>query len=333
MPLSTDGFIRLALVMPLVQHAENQHVDVRPAFESLGLSKDMLRDPKMAVHAEVFYGLVNDLAVLVGDPYFGCHVAEQFDFANWPPIAEAGRNSRTVGEFLCSLVMQVPQESSSVRHALTIEADCATYSVTRLVKTQNQPLQIEGFGAALYLRLIQGATSDAWDPAKVRVYTPFPQAVPRGHMGIRLIKTDGPGLEIKFPSAWLHAGLGLKTAIGYENGSTKDPDLSIVAALRSAARPLLMNRELGAEDVAQKLGLDRKRMEAALRMQNTTAARELKKLRIELAKAALSDNQQTIGMIGRSLGYADQSHFTRFFKSQAGVSPSDFRRKVKAKAP
>lgn len=331
MPSKTDGFIRLILTMPFVQHAEKQGLDTRSALKALGLSQDMLRDPETAVHAEIVYGLCNELAEMASDPFFGCRVAEQFEIADWPPFVEAGRNSRTLGEFLCNLLMHVPQEASSVRHALTIEADCATYAVKRMIKTQNQPVQVEGFGAALNLRLLQSAGIDEWDPGELRLYTQFPEAVPRDYMGVKAIKSDERQMAIRFPPTWLHAPLGLDFAKRRGTRPNADLDLSIVAAVHSAARPLLANRELGANEIASRLGLGTKQLAAALRMNKTTAAREIKELRVDVAKTALLESEQTVADIGKSLGYADQSHFTRFFRSQTNMSPRDFRNGRQAK--
>ncbi|MDR3427527.1 AraC family transcriptional regulator [Silvimonas sp.] len=50
--------------------------------------------------------------------------------------------------------------------------------------------------------------------------------------------------------------------------------------------------------------------------------------RIERAKALLSGTQATLAEISISCGFADQSHFTRVFKSFVGVSPATWRRSI-----
>lgn len=50
-----------------------------------------------------------------------------------------------------------------------------------------------------------------------------------------------------------------------------------------------------------------------------------KKIKIERAKVLLLNSTDSILVISDTLGFYDQSHFTRCFKSIAGVSPTEFR--------
>lgn len=52
----------------------------------------------------------------------------------------------------------------------------------------------------------------------------------------------------------------------------------------------------------------------------------LLRMRIERAKTLLARNDQSICSIALSLGFFDQSHFSRTFRRLAGVSPSEFAR-------
>ena len=329
MPHTQDGFIRLILVQPFVEHIEQRGFDPRPALATVGVSKKMLRDPSATVHAEIVYGLCNTLAGLSEISHLGCEVGQQFDLATWPPIAASAQATDRVDAFLYNYLMQVPQESSSVKHTLTVEAEHASYRVSRLVPTDNPPRQVDGFGIALHLRLLKTAMGPAWMPQDVLVETGYPEAVPRGFMGVRLARTETPSLTFSFPSDWLNAALNLRAKVGAPSAEAAEPDMSIVAALRSAARPLLWKDKLTAQDLAVALGLDQRRLEAALKLHQTTPARELKRLKIEVAQQALADLSRSIAEIGQSLGYADQSHFARFFRSQTGLSPQAYRRSVK----
>ena len=48
------------------------------------------------------------------------------------------------------------------------------------------------------------------------------------------------------------------------------------------------------------------------------------------AAALLSSPQSSIAAIGLELGFNDQSHFTRAFKNQFGVTPGQFQKQAKA---
>ncbi len=325
MTQNLDGFMRAMLVLPFVQYVEQRGKNTKPVLKAMGMDKRMLQDPKATVHAEIVYGFFNALADHAEIPHLGCQVGEQFDLTDGSPMAVAARESRTVLEFLCNYLRSVPQETSSVKHALNIEADKARYSVRRLVNTRNLPRHADGFGIALHLRLLSLAVGSGWAPDQVMIETAFPEAVPRGYMGVRFAKTENPELVLSFPSSWLQAGLELDVAVKKLRETGGPSDLTLIAALRTAALPLLEKKSIGLQDLSEALGLEPKRLEAALRLQKTTVAQEIKNLRIEQAKEALSNSSLTVAEIGRSLGYEDQSHFARFFRSQTGLSPLQFR--------
>ena len=57
-----------------------------------------------------------------------------------------------------------------------------------------------------------------------------------------------------------------------------------------------------------------------------TVADSVRGLRIEAACHRLSETHEPLGEIANSLGFADQSHFTRTFKRLIGVTPAQYRR-------
>jgi AraC-like DNA-binding protein len=48
-------------------------------------------------------------------------------------------------------------------------------------------------------------------------------------------------------------------------------------------------------------------------------------VRMEQAVEAVLHNDSSFSEIGAGLGFSDPAHFTRFFRNNAGVSPSEFR--------
>ncbi|MGV2794552.1 helix-turn-helix domain-containing protein, partial [Clostridium perfringens] len=52
----------------------------------------------------------------------------------------------------------------------------------------------------------------------------------------------------------------------------------------------------------------------------------LNRIRLEKAKERLLTTDDAISDISESVGYSDQSYFTKVFKKMTGVSPSRYRR-------
>ena len=55
-------------------------------------------------------------------------------------------------------------------------------------------------------------------------------------------------------------------------------------------------------------------------------SRYLRKLRVDLAAAAIATTDAPLSQIGTEAGYYDQSHFTRLFRREMGMTPRDYRR-------
>lgn len=57
-----------------------------------------------------------------------------------------------------------------------------------------------------------------------------------------------------------------------------------------------------------------------------TPGRLIRRLRLERGRDLLASNAGSVGRIAFALGFADQAHFTRLFKREYGMTPTDFRR-------
>ena len=104
---------------------------------------------------------------------------------------------------------------------------------------------------------------------------------------------------------------------------TADP--SLVSAIRAVAIPLFATSDALATDVAKALGIETKALERALIRQGTSFAREIRALKNETAQDGLVQTDLPIAEIGAQIGYFDAGNFTRYFKSQFGMTPVQFR--------
>lgn len=59
---------------------------------------------------------------------------------------------------------------------------------------------------------------------------------------------------------------------------------------------------------------------------NTTPTRYINYLRLEKAKNMLISSNYTIAEISLSVGFLDQYYFSRLFKKEIGISPSEYKR-------
>ncbi|MFC3612294.1 helix-turn-helix domain-containing protein [Lutimaribacter marinistellae] len=331
MPINSDththheGFVRLALAAPFLQHLMERQIDPSPALERVGLSPGQVNDTNLYVHSELVYGLLNALSDLAGDRYLGLRVGEAFDLNAWPPFATSLQKSKTLFEFLAAYVRRVPQEASSVRHSLIVESDQAVYRVARLQEPAVAPVQSAGFGLAVHVRILQSVTGDSWDPSLVACETRYISGVPPRYAGVETRLSPDPGMRLSFPVDWLFREVTKMSRQAPPQPATRNEEVTLVAAMRSILRNRLDEPDLGPETIAGWLGIQADRLQKALKQHGTSLPREIKRLKTDVARELLCNSDKTAAEIGAKLGYADKAHFTRFFKSQTGMTPSEFR--------
>lgn len=320
-----EGFIRLALALPFLDHLKARDINPRPALEEFGISEDLMRDADIFMHAEMVFGLLNTLSELAGDQYLGIHVGENFNLQTWAPFAKAFQSQSNLFEFFAEFVRLVPQESSSVLHSLIVQGDGSIYCIERQQEPSVPPVQVTGFGAAVYVRLLQAVTGSNWDPSVVTFESRYVVGVPSGYCGIKTRLGPDAGMRIRFPTVWLHEDVALGSRFAMTQPVSSKQDVTVVAVMRSALRGKLGEMDLDPAPIANLLGIDPDLLHKALKHHGTTLPREIKRLKIDVAKECLMDPMQAVADIGASLGYSDKAHFTRFFRSQTGMTPTQFR--------
>ena len=84
---------------------------------------------------------------------------------------------------------------------------------------------------------------------------------------------------------------------------------------------------IGVKQVAQALNISRRTLDRRFATAlNRTIGDELKRVRLQLAQARLSDDSQSISEVARSCGYSTASAFSRAFYKNTGRWPSEYRR-------
>mgnify|MGYP000951439663 FL=1 len=91
------------------------------------------------------------------------------------------------------------------------------------------------------------------------------------------------------------------------------------------------NPDLTLGSVAKKLGLTPNYTSALLRAETGRPFTwHLSRVRIERAKTLLRESNLRIHQVGRQVGYADPAYFSRSFKSAVGISPNEFRARIRS---
>ena len=328
-PISHSPLVRLVQILPFLHFFEQEIGSADEVLERFGLDRDMVDNPDLFVHAEIIYGLTVGFAGgLRATPFLGTRIGEWLPISARVSFEDASKHARTVGEFLTRWLQEVPSEATSVRHTMIVGPARATYAVDRVFEPRNSPAQAEGFATAQYSKLFEIVSSMNWDPAEVEIETRFAHAIPPDYKGFRITNRQVPGLRLSIPTSWLHALIDRDGLVGAASISKKmqsPPPATVSASVRAAARHLIGGEEVSPAAVARAIGLSAEAVTRSLRSEGTTLARELREVKLEIACAALKDPGRSITQIAGELGFSEAANFTRFFRSNKGVSPRAYR--------
>ena len=332
--MNSEPLVRLMTVEPFLSYVRSRGVDTRSAFRSMGLTEREVGDPNRLVHAEVVYGLTNNLAAAAKDPYFGVSVGEDFDVMSWPHWADAVRKSRTLSGILIQIIESTKKLSSAVSHTLEVTAQSTTYRADRLSTGGNSCGQVDGFGLATYLRLFGHMEPLDWSPTDVRYETATPMAIPPNYKGIVVSRTEPGTVKLIFPTTWLHNPVNRFSKTRPKEALELETPSIALAVKNVASEILAIDKGDMKSTVASRLGLSTSDLDIALKNVGTTFNKVMLAHRLEIAKSALSGTDDEIAGIGTKLGFANAANFTRFFKSQTGVTPREYRKSfAMGKAP
>lgn len=114
-----------------------------------------------------------------------------------------------------------------------------------------------------------------------------------------------------------------------KSGKAQDaaPQLYLIRALDFIDMNYM--EDISVEDIAQSMGMNRKALYGIFKNLTGFSPKDyLIYYRMQKAAALLKDANLSVETVAASAGYRDQFHFSREFKKNTGLSPTDYRREV-----
>jgi len=108
------------------------------------------------------------------------------------------------------------------------------------------------------------------------------------------------------------------------------PDLSEIKSVTQQLRSLLwfkLDESITVKLSAEQMGISERKLQRLLQKEGARFTSILTGVRVERAKQLLDRTASSITEIGFFLGFADAAHFSRVFKNNTDMTPSEFRQK------
>lgn len=324
--------IRAASLTSYLEVAKTLGIDGLGLLARTGIARSSLTDVETRLPAMAATRLLEQSAAQSGCDSFGLRMAQRRTFASLGAISLLLERLQDIEEVLDTLTASGRAFSDVVRVAVE-HHNGSVFAKFNLIPsfTQNQATDLcVGMG---YIALA-GASHGRWKPEVVH----FTHGTPRDRSTFDQffqapLQFDSDFNGFSFAADALRIPLPLADGKMAENarGLLRAAALPMVQApasehIRHLIGMLLSQGKATLAEVARNLDMTSRALQRELRAEGLTFARLLNEVRRDLARNQLRASRQTLTNIAQSLGYSDQSSFTRWFDREFGMAPSAWRK-------
>ena len=179
------------------------------------------------------------------------------------------------------------------------------------------------FRAGIGMNVIRSFLGPFWCPKLILTETPLDAMPNRGTLaGARIMRWRGYG-AIQIPKILLPTSNREPLSTGY--ASERLPASTLPDQIQQTLRSYVHSGVPTPQAVAEMMHVSERTLQRRLGEQGTSYLALLNTARINVATELLGDRSLRIVDIANSLGFDDQSHFTRFFRRVSGVTPTTYR--------
>ncbi len=327
---SDPRFTRAMMILfPLAKAFTLRGGDIETVLARNGIPLDALADPAMLVEASACYSAMEDMAEILGDPYFGAQVAIETASKGTPGLRNAASHAVNLGDFLCRVVVEVSKQVDNVRYSISISPDLAILEIQRTISLLRPTRQLDAAGVAFYVTVFKQGIGSVFDPNDILVTVPTTAGIPPGFLPRQaLIKSKINGLRISFPPQWLWAPFSLDwNLVELSRGefAPNSADEVTISYLRGVLTNNIAQENLPLEDFAAICNLHPRRIQRILWAKGTSYSQMKDEVRQSITEGLLSNSTLPIAQIALHVGFSGPAALDRAFRRWNGKTPTLFR--------
>jgi AraC-like DNA-binding protein len=327
------GHVRVGPLQPVAALLREQGVDPCKVLEGCGLPEDTLEHPDRLIPFRSAAQLVQRAAWTLQREDFGLIVGQRFELDMFGLLGELIGHTARVDSALQVLSRYFHlQDRGSVPYLRQV--DDRLLALGYAIYDADTP----GLGLIYDMALSMGMTilrtlcGSTFQCARVHIAHGKPKTLlPYRRCFGAPVSFDAARSEIQFESAWLrapvsaarHAALdGARRAADGRAGDLRQWS----ERAHAAVRVLVMDGSLSSPRVAKALGIHERTLRRRLADEKSTLQLVTSQVRFDLARQLLRETSLPLSDIATTLGYADATAFTRFFRRLSDRTPGLWRR-------
>ena len=332
---TAPGDVRIGPVAALPHVLSDLGVAPRRAFARAAVKLAAFRNPESRISFEALGRLFAASEALTGRHHIGLLVGERFVLKDLGAIGYLMRNSRTVGDALRALLLNLHLHDRGAVPVL-IKLDSSSVLLGYSIYRHGMPATAQMYDAAIAIgfRILRELCGPAWKPLAVQLSHQCPDnARPYRRLFGPNVQFDAEISGIAFASSWLDKTVADADPALHElisralTQALANGPITFSEQVQGVLHQMLLSGTSSAGEVAHLFGIHERTLRKRLRAERTTLHQLISQTRFELARQLLMNTRLSASEIAETLRYADLSTFSRAFKVWAKVSPQQYRRK------
>jgi len=330
--LGNVPFARISGLGPLPRLFEAE--EGRSALHRLLAGEDLHLDG-LALTTPVPFASLNEVfnraARATTDRLFPVRVANAMRPEEYGPFVDYALGAPTLGRGIARLCRLGHLQSNASGLAFRNDGRNATwvlrYRAARGLRVDHHALHVL-VPMIAFVRRYAGASAS---PIGLDLASPHNAAHRAIEDALRVTVRGGGGeFAVTFPSEWLRLAarptqpvMTFREMIGaYREKALPGSMADTVAAL---VAPIVGHAAIDLDVIAGKLNVSRRTLQQRLNAEGSSFRDISLRVRIGRAKTMIVADDAAIAQVALAVGYSDQAHFTRAFKSMTGLTPQEFR--------
>lgn len=325
-----NGMMRAAVLTNFLDVARDLGGNPAELLRDARLSRAVLENPDQRIASDTAVALLEAAAQATACDTFGLRMAESRQLSHMGVVSLLITHQPTLRDALVTTIQYRHLLNSSL--AMRIEDDGEWVNVREEVVTDRPSRQATELALAVLFRLCAAVLNTRWRPYSVNFTHSAPRdlALHRRLFPCRLeFESDFNGIvcravDLDTPNPAADPGMARCVRQLLEAMPTLN-DPSTAMEVRKAIYLMLPAGRANSICVAEGMGLSVRSMQRALDSAGTSFSELLHQVRAELASYYVENKNLELGRVAGLLGYGSHAAFTRWFVSQFGKSPSQWR--------